>query len=290
MTTRLTFPSVIFVLASIAPIQAQTMLRYQFKEGETIEYVSDQKIVMTMDIGGNKIKNTVAHEIHTVWHVVNVDKKDGTARIQVKVTRYKMTMDGLFATKFDSAIEGNQGDKGGIARALAGVSVEITILANGEIKATKYSEDNTKLYDKIYGDKFGLSYLKKDAVKLVASFIELPKDAIEKGKTWTKESEEANRNETTKTKTTYTLEGPAIAGETIEKISSKTDISVVPNPGVKTMTKVTGAKASGVITFDTKAGRIIESSSDQRIDSISDAFGSTHPSVVETTTAMRLKK
>src|SRR5581483_1081125 len=68
------------------PANAQTTLRYKFKDGEKLQYVMDQDMKMTMSIGGMDIEMKMKQGMDFNWDIGKVDDQ-GNAQVRVKVGR-----------------------------------------------------------------------------------------------------------------------------------------------------------------------------------------------------------
>src|SRR5258708_1807184 len=75
-----------------ASAQAQTTLRYKFKEGDKLNYVMEQKQEMAMSFMGNDINTKINQTMDMTWKIGAVDK-DGSAKMTQTIDRIRMTMD-----------------------------------------------------------------------------------------------------------------------------------------------------------------------------------------------------
>src|SRR5262249_53888849 len=76
----------------VSSAQAQTTLRYKFKEGEKVAYVMEQKMAIQMNVQGNNVKMNMTQTIDTTWHVQSVDK-EGKAKMTQSFDRIRFSMD-----------------------------------------------------------------------------------------------------------------------------------------------------------------------------------------------------
>src|SRR5207244_3463797 len=72
--------------------QAQTTLRYKFKEGEKLNYVMEQTMVMKMNVGGKEVTVKSEQVMDLLWNIHSVDS-DGTAKLTQTMQRIRMNMD-----------------------------------------------------------------------------------------------------------------------------------------------------------------------------------------------------
>src|SRR4051794_2690201 len=94
------FVAVVGVLALAAPAQAQTTLRYQYKEGQQNKFVAEQKMTMKMDVAGQEIEMKMVQTMDMEEKVLGVNK-DGSAKVAQRITRWRMSMDMPMVGKMD---------------------------------------------------------------------------------------------------------------------------------------------------------------------------------------------
>ena len=76
-----------------APLEAQTTLRYKFKEGDKFAYALDQKMKMSTNVMGKDIELNMGQAMEMSWQVLSL-KSNGDAAVKLNFTAMKMTMDG----------------------------------------------------------------------------------------------------------------------------------------------------------------------------------------------------
>jgi hypothetical protein len=275
---------------------AQTTLRYKFKDGEKLEYVMEQKMKMTMSINNMDIETKMNMSMDMSWNVVGVNS-DGSAKLQMKVTRAKMSMDGPTGqVEVDSNAKNEPDDAIGkifsqIIKATATMEMTGTMQTNGDMKDIKVSEETVKAMKNLPGaDKLG-DMLSPESFKSMVSNLVFPTDAVTKGKTWTNKNEAKTPIGKTITEGTYTYEGPVQKdGATLEKISIKPNIKIEPDPKAPVKIELKESKGSGQILFDNKAGRMVESTTNQVMQMQLGIAGMNINQTVDQTATMRLKK
>src|SRR5438445_123254 len=82
-----------WLLGAVAA-SAQTALRYQFKKGEKLQYVLEQKMFTKISSKSIKTESTANQTIDTTWTVKDVNK-DGKATITVRFERMRFTLGDL---------------------------------------------------------------------------------------------------------------------------------------------------------------------------------------------------
>src|SRR5262245_55845859 len=92
LRTRIAGLGLAALLLAAVPAQAQTTLRYKFKQGEKLDYVIENKMTMKIDLGGKEIEMAINQNMEMAWKVESV-AGDGKARIQQKLMRNQFSMD-----------------------------------------------------------------------------------------------------------------------------------------------------------------------------------------------------
>src|SRR5262249_45871156 len=143
---RLTGLAVALLVATAAPAQAQTTLRYKFKEGENLQYVAETKGTMKLDLMGKEINMDMNQAMDMIWNIKSVDN-DGKAQIAVKFGRFKFNMDmpGLGKIEYDSKDGKEPGGPvgqmiGPVFKALAEAEFTLNMNSRGEVSDVKIPE------------------------------------------------------------------------------------------------------------------------------------------------------
>jgi Family of unknown function (DUF6263) len=284
---------VLAVLASTT--QAQTTLRYQFKEGEKLQYVMDQKMKTAVSIMGKEIETKMNIWLEMTWTVGKVE--NGAAQLKIKVTHAKMSMDGPTGVVEVDSMKKTEADDpigkifGQIVKALSTMEISGNMLPTGDLKDIKVSEETVKALKNLPGaDKLG-DVFSPDQFKTMVSNLTFPTEAIKKGKSWTSKNEAKTPVGKTVTENTFTYEGSAEKdGQTLEKFSVKPNIKIEPDPAAQIEIKLKDVKANSTIWFDNKAGRMVETSGNQRMEMQLSANGLMFNQTVDQTITLRLKK
>jgi hypothetical protein len=284
--------SAIFVSAS----SAQTTLRYQFKEGDKIAYLLEQKMKMLMNVMGNDIETKMTMTLDMSWNVLKVDSQ-GQATVQIKVGNAKVAMDGpMGRVEVDSKDTKESDDAvakifGQIAKAMAAMDISGTMLPTGEMKDVKVSEETTKALKNLPGaDKLG-DALNPDSFKNMITNVVFPKEEISKGKTWTNKIESKTPVGKTIADNTYTFEGPFDKdGVKLDKITVKPLVKIEADPNAAIKIEIKDVKGSGEILFDNKIGRLVESTINSRTEMAISANGMNLTQVIDQTVTIRTKK
>lgn len=281
--------TIVLALAG-ASAQAQTTLRYQFKEKDRLFYTMEQKTKSTMNLMGAEIVSNLGATTSMFWEVTKIDSQ-GNAQVRIKVTQSKMSMDSLLGmVEVDSKDKEGPKDAAGrmlaqVNKAIAEMEITATMLPTGEMKDVKVSEATIKAMKALpSADKLG-DLAHPDNFKDMLSGLIFPTGPVAKGKSWTHKTVSESPEGKITTDQVFTLEETT---DNLDKISLRPTIKV--EPGENTLIKVKSIQAKGHVLFDSKAGRVVESVVNQTKKGKIDVMGLTLDAVSEQTTTIRLKK
>ncbi len=282
--------------ATAATAAAQTTLRYQFKEGDKLTYTIDQKMKMTMNVLGNNVDINMNQISDMTWSIKSVDSK-GNAQIAIKFGRNKMTMDGPTGkVQVDSESTEEPDDPVGqvlykVIKGLAGLEVTGTISPTGEYSDIKVPEKAVKeLQNLPAGEMFG-DMFSSDGIKrmMSQSGLVMPKEPVEKGKSWKNKTENKMPFGKMTAEIDYTYAGAIDKdGRTLQKITLKPKATIEPNPNAQFTMKLKALEGSGTALFDNAAGRLLEVTNQQTMDMEIEIMGMTINQRIAQTTTMRL--
>jgi hypothetical protein len=284
--------SAIFVPAS----RAQTTLRYQFKEGEKIAYVMEQKAKMAITSMGTTKEATMTMTLDMSWNVLKIDGQ-GQGTVQIKVGSAKLAMDGPTGKVEVDSKDTKESDDGvakalgQIVRAMATMEITGTMMATGEMKDLKVSEETIKALKNLpSADKMG-DAMNPDSFKNMITNVVFPKEEVSKGKTWSGKTESKSLLGKVIADNTFTYEGQADKnGVKLDRITVKPAVKIEADPAAPIKFEVKDVKGSGEILFDNKAGRLVESAINSRTELAISANGMDASQVIDQTVTIRAKK
>jgi hypothetical protein len=287
------------LFAGAAP--AQTTLRFKFKEGEKFEYVSNLDQKMSMSVGGQDIDMKFNMVMDMRWETIKIDDQ-GKARAKVVVSRVKLSLEGgpLGMIEVDSKSKDEPDNPIGqifdkMVKALGGAEMLFTADSTGDVTDAKMSEDAVKKLKDIPGaDKLGGDMLGPDSVKSMiegSMLIPFPKDAISKGKDWSKKQDVKTAMGRMTGMNKYVYEGTIEKnGKKLEKIAVKTeDMKIEPAGNQPLKAKLKSNNTKGYLLFDNTTGRIAEASNEGVIEMEIDILGMTIAQTITQNQTMRLK-
>lgn len=251
---------------------AETTLRYQFKPGDKLQYVMDQKMAMTMNVGGNDMKMDMTQTVDLSWNVVSVES--GKAKMKQRFDRIRFSMNGpMGKTEYDSKDGKAPDDAFGqmivpVFQALAGAELTLTMDDRGRVSDVKVPEKVTEAIKNMPGGGAGMAnmFSEENLKKMTgAGGLILPEGPIAKGKSWETTNEMKMPFGTMKVTNQATDEGTEQRdGRPVEKIALKPRMTLqgTAAEGAPTV-KLKEQEAKGNAYFDNAAGRLTETMLDQ---------------------------
>jgi hypothetical protein len=283
-------------LSSAAPAPTPGALRYKFTVGEKLEYVSEHKMVITLDVLGTEKTITVTWTQDMVWHTL-AREKDG-AKISQTVERLRVGIEGpdpIGKGRYDSRDgkmpEGPVFEKiGPMLKSIVGKPVTMTVDPSGRSKDVKVPEaiqKEMKALDesnKANGTSFGSFNKLFGQGELI-----LPNFSAAKGKVWERTEVSPATGGTLSIRHVYEHAGTEMrGGRKVEVISIK-PTSKFQSDGSPATMKLKSQEASGKAWVDRAAGRLVETSITVKMELEVDLNGTTVTQKIEQTTSMKLK-
>jgi hypothetical protein len=266
------------VLAGAA--EAQTTLRYKFKEGEKLDYVIDQD--QKMELGPLEMKVNMV--IDMTWETGKVDDQ-GNAEVKVKISRVKFALDGPMGNvEIDSKDAKEADDLIGkllvpLVKGMAEIEISFTATPSGEMKDTKVPEGKLNKLKKLpafgqLGDVLSPESFKSTVQGSILPI--LPKDAIDKGKSWTQKADQKTSLGAISGKTTYTYEGQIEkGGKKLDKIAVVPEAKIDPSDKAEVKVKIKKMTSKGYAYFDAQSGRVVESTNETTAQAEVETLGMT---------------
>jgi len=292
----LTLAAVALALCA-GPAQAQTTLRYKFKEGEKLPYVLNTDMVITTTVAGMDIEMKFKQSADLNWQVQKVDS-DGNARVRIKMGRVKMSMETPMGNvEYDSTSkdepEGFLGQMiGKLGKAMANLEMTATVTPTGDLKDVEVPKDALKELKGIPGlDKLGGGMLSAEGMKDLLALPKLPKEAVTKGKKWSEKAAIGLPVGKAKGKTQFTYEGQVEkGGKTLEKIGVTSELKAEMAGDGAIPLKIKGQKSKGHAYLDNQAGRMLEFTNEGTIEMELEFGGNTIPQRITQNISLKLKK
>ncbi len=261
-----------------ARADGQTLLRFQFKEGDKLGYVLDQKMKMTTNVGGKDIEVNMTQWSEMDWKVLKVVEKE-SAQIQIDISSVKMSLDGpMGKIEIDSKNMKEQKEPVGailnqVVQTMAGMEIKLTMNNRGQIKDIVIPEKVKESLKNLPGaETVGDLFSDDNIKKMVNTGISFPKEPVEKGASekgtsWKENADLKLPMGRFKGEMEFTYEGPVEKdGQKLEKILITPTFRVEPGPDAPFQMKFRKQSGHGHIYFDNAAGKIVDVDMDQQMD------------------------
>jgi hypothetical protein len=273
----------VLVAGFVVPAQGQTILRYQFKEGEKLHYVMEQKMTMKMKVMDMDVETDMTQTFDMSWNILSVGT-DGSARMTQKFERIRFIMNGPTGkTEFDSKDGKLPDDAVGQAmapvfKALTGLEFSMTMEPTGALKDVKVPEAFLKaLKDSTGGAGMGDMFSEENLKHMISQGgIVFPKDGVTKGQTWEQKMAMKMPFGKMSVTTTCTYQGPVTrGGRTLEAIGLKPVVKIEADPKSQATITLKSQDVKGAGYFDNKTGRLVETAMTQNLEMEISADGQT---------------
>lgn len=269
------------------------VLRWKFTPGEALHYEVEQKTITEAKFNNQDVKTTLTQIIDTTWEVKSVGS-DGAADMTQSIDRIRTKIESAFATFEYDSMDGKE-PEGPIAagmvpmlKALLGAKFRYKITPQGELSDVKVPDG---LIDKLKqaspGGAGGGMFSEKGLENMITeSSLELPKEDLAKGATWTRSSKQPmGPIGMLALDKTYRYEGEE---SNSDKITVETKGVLEPDPANKLDVKINAQDGKGTFLFDNHAGRVASSSVNQKMDIVIKVMDKEIAQRYDTSTVMKL--
>jgi hypothetical protein len=268
-------------LAAVA--NAGEVLRYDFREGETSQYVAVQQALVTFNANGVEFENR-SHQITNMTWTVKSVAADGTAALGQRVDRIQLTITSPFAGTESGqfAYDSETGTEGEgsiwpvlkpILTILPGQEFTLRVTPAGEVSDIVIPEPLVEAIASqpptrmIYS---GGNLFSSEAIRqtLELSIVALPTEAVQPGATWTRNfARNLARFGALNFELTASFEDlETVCGRQAARLGTKTTVDLQANEqGQSVELKLTEQEGAGTVHFDLAAGRLIRSSFEQKL-------------------------
>jgi len=306
-TLRLTsvLAALIILMTGVATAdlaRAETTLHWKFQPGQKLQYAVTQRATTVVTNSGLDF-DVLATQIADLTCTVEQVADDGSADMKVVIDRVRMQAASPFGGQFEyDSKSGKPGEGqlwamvGPLFEASLGQEIHVRVSPQGEVSEIKLPA----ALDAI------LTALEPHAVPqlmmggginrstyrdmLALTFVRLPAKPVDPESHWKVALPEPIGAVATRiTELTFTYAGPSKKeGRTLDeiKVASQTTVDIdEDNPDF--FLEVTGDETTGSVWFDTKAGRALETSLQQKLELAGDLVGTAFSQVREIETTIR---
>jgi hypothetical protein len=288
--------ALVILVGSAGLAEAQTTLRYQFKEGEKFAYVLEQKMKVTTTANGKDTEGKVDMSLEMAWNVLKVEK-NGDAQIKILFTGAKIVSEGPNGKLvIDSKDLKEQKDDTGkvlasVVGAIANLEMTFVMEPRGEMKDIQIPDKVKNSFKTAPGGEVMADLFSDEGLKKMANGgIVFPMDPVAKGKSWTQKADMKIPSGQIKGEIEYTYEGQeAKDGKKLDQIALKPNITIEPVPNATVPIKFKSQEGKGRVLFDNTTGRLIEVSSHQTMELTAEVAEMNIAQKIEQQTVLKLK-
>lgn len=267
-------------LLSVASAQAESQLRWKFKEGQTINYVLNRGVEGKLNLTGSDINFQMGMAFDVTWKVKSV-AADGTADVDQTVDRIQIKMSsplggdmvydsqnptppaGPVWAQMSPMIDGMLGQTFGMKISSLGKVTDIALPEKlAEVFKKQQAGGNRQAGFGIGGGAFSERGIKELIEK---SVLPLPEAAPANDVTWKQHFENQMRGMGTQmSDTTFTSSGnEKLDGKDVVKIAAVTELTFEPVENPMADVEITSQEGSATFYFDAEAGQMIKAEGTQ---------------------------
>jgi hypothetical protein len=259
---------------------AQTPLRWKFKEGEHLNYVLERAVEGKINLSGADIAFKMGMTFDTTWNVKSV-AQDGTANVEQTVDRVQIGMSSPLGGNLVYDSQNPEPPAGPVwaqlkplMEGMLGQTFKAKISSLGKVSDIELPQKLSEVFAKqqqggnrqagfgIGGNAFNESGIKEMIEK---SVLPLPEAAVGKDVTWKQSFQNPIRGIGTQTaEITYSFADlEQQDGKPVQKISSVTELTFEPADDARADLEITSQEGSAEFYFDPQAGHLIKSAGTQ---------------------------
>jgi hypothetical protein len=259
---------VVVLLAASCPAQAQTLLRWKLKPGESLAMTIEQQTDSSVSFSGKRADTKIDLALVLGWNVTAADNNGFKIRQSIDSIRQKLTTQQAGTVEFDSTSKakptGQSRDLAEALRPLVGAEFDIVMSPRGEISAVEPANEAAKALFAGLESGQGTDATARATVEqmLRRPLLILPERPMNVGETWTVSSERPTVAGPLKIDTTYKLAGVADQnGKSVARIDMSASFTAAPGGQVT----VKSPDHSGQVDFAADDGRLIKISQQQKL-------------------------
>jgi hypothetical protein len=278
----------------VALASAADTLRWKFKQGEVLRYTMVQETKQQVQAKGQKLDTTLTQTVNLRWKVTNVSG-DGVAQIAQTIDRVRTKIQSpVESFEYDSASDkAPEGQAAAILvpllKSLVGAEFTFKMDPLGQLSEIKVPP---KLVESLQNQgplaQAGGMFSEEGLKSLISqSSLVLPKEALEKGKTWEQKSTMSTGLGKMIRDRSYTFQGPAEKPGLL-KVSLNSKVSLEPAGDSPVNAKFQNAEGKGEFLFDAEAGHVVASKVSDRMEITLSVQGQDFKQVADNLTSMTL--
>jgi hypothetical protein len=285
------------ILLWVSDAHSQEALRWKLTTGEVLRYKTEQQTRLSVKVQGREPKQRRDQTVYYNWKVVSVSN-EGVAQISQKIDRLVMRVEAPPFMPFEWDSSNPKADvpepfepEVKQLKATVGAEFSFQVKPSGQIDDIKIPEQTLKsLRDALPPEAASQGQFSEQMLKdlvMQSSPPPFPEAAVEPGKSWSsKPSKLATPQWTLVTDKVFTFQGADPKSPELALIDMQTRVSLEPSENAKI--KIRSQEGKGSLTFDVKAGRVVNSRSSQKLEMAIADMGQNIEQTTETTSTMTL--
>ena len=289
------FAFIAAVVGGISAASAQELLAWRFTPGESLNYVVQQNMTMTMDVKGKQQTVEMNQTMDMQWKIADVDAASGDVNMAQTVERMRMTSEGgpIGSITYDSSSDADPGTPYG--RALADVFRKLIRQEFGvHMKSTGKIDEVTvpeALVSSLKQSGTTGNALDEATLKqlMTQSAITLPEKPVQQNDSWDSVQQVEMPFGTVSVKSRLTYQGTD-PGTGFAKIAMVPSITVTPKQGATVDLSLTKTEGTGTLLFDAARGRIAKSDLNLTMQMKMTSFGQVIDQTIQQKTSMTLAR
>jgi hypothetical protein len=283
---------------STSGVAAAEPMRWKFKEGDTLRFSIEQKMVMDTKGMGIERKSNRTSTLELAWKVLSVGP-GGEAEINHRTERVRMRAEEppYMPFEFDSATakEAQPGFEAltRLLKAEVGAAFTFKMKPSGEIIDIKVPEETLKQLREAAppgGPGADLSEKSLKDTLLQASPPSFPENALEPGKTWTSKPARVPLPPFAMlvVDRTFTFQGPDPNSPNLLLVGIDSTAKIEPIEGADVKSTIRKQDGKGSMTIDGQAGRVVNTRLSLKLDIAVTAMGQLIEQSSESSSSMTL--
>ncbi|MDA1050505.1 MAG: DUF6263 family protein [Planctomycetota bacterium] len=269
---RLLICNLLLVASFSHVVQAETLLRWKFTEGERLQVTVDQHTVTETTGAGKPTGIDITMQSRMTWTIDSVDA-NGTAQITQRFERFAVTMKSgtaepiAYASDSETKPSGSAADIAAAVEPVIGADFTVTMTNRGAIRAVKLSDAAAKAFTSVASPALKQLFSAEGITQLLGqAAVEFPEQAVAKDSVWTATFATPSPLGTLKQSRTYTVVAPEdVDGKTLERINITGQLEFEPSEQAPRKLKLLDQELTGTMLFDANAGRLASSQSTQKL-------------------------
>jgi Family of unknown function (DUF6263) len=280
--------------------RAQEVLRWKLNTGLVLRYKTEQTTRVSVKVQGREPKQRRKQTVYYTWTVTNVSS-EGVAGVAVKIDRLLMNVEvpPFMPFQWDSSKPNTEVPEPfepevKTLKASVGAEFSFDMKPSGQVENIKIPEQTLKaMRDALPPEAAKEGQFSEEILKnmvMQSSPPPFPEGPVEPGKSWSSPPARLPTPQWTLiTDKDFTYQGPDPKSPKLAIIAVQAKVALEPAENSKGTIKIRAQDGKGTLTFDTEAGRVVSSTSTQKLEMVISDMGQQFEQNTESTSDMTLE-